>query len=387
MTTTFLQSEVQDPFQLYEEILSDNPVYWDDKNQLWAIYSYVDCKAILDNPSAYIPIANSNNDVGLNKSAYLIYGQLARLSNGLGHEIARETALFLFGKMKTIPISVILENLLQSNNDKGAMDWVDSVCKKLPNKVVLESFGFNAGDAEYISNHMGQLVKIMLPNKTPEQVLIVNEISEKIYGITEKHLIQTGIFEQEMKALSEKYQIDRGTIFSFAVSNLIGLFIQSYDAGRGVLSNSLLQILNQNNRVGAGLLDKKQIEAAVVETLRFDPPIHNTRRVATEDILLNDNLIKKGQSMFVVLAAANRDPEKFDNANVFNVDRPNNSQHLAFGSGGHECLAKYFSIHLAVETLSYFFGKFSNSKLIDVNIKYEPMINARLPKEILISLS
>ncbi len=52
--TLFLQSEIQDPYKLYETMLCENPVYWDDTNQLWAIYSYKSCKEILNKDSAHI---------------------------------------------------------------------------------------------------------------------------------------------------------------------------------------------------------------------------------------------------------------------------------------------------------------------------------------------
>jgi cytochrome P450 len=155
-----------------------------------------------------------------------------------------------------------------------------------------------------------------------------------------------------------------------AVSNLAGLLIQSFDAGRGTLSNTLLHSL-------------KHEQQDVTETLRFDSPIHNTRRIATEDI---DQNIKKGQSILIVLASANRDEKQFLHADTYDSSRSNNSTLLTFGAGAHACLAKQLSVNMATEALNFLFTTYPNTRLIQQGIEYEPLINARLPKQLLISL-
>ena len=243
-TTLFLQSEVQNPYKLYETMLRENPVYWDSSNNLWAIYSYEGCKTILCNPLAHIPATNHSNKDGLNEYALLITGKLARLSNGVQHEMAKQAAMLLFDNMKAIATNDIIEKHLEKVNEKGRIDWVNSICKKLPLMAVLKSFDFNEEDCDFILGKIEQLAKIMLPNKTPEQVAAINEISKEIYTITEKHLPATNFYKPLLNSISEKYKTGQDETASLCVSNLIGLFIQSYDAGRGILSNSLLQVID-----------------------------------------------------------------------------------------------------------------------------------------------
>jgi len=92
INTLFLQSEVQDPYKLYEQMLYDCPVFWDGTNKLWAIYSYKNCKEILSDPTIQIPSINCSNTDGLNEYTLAITGKLARISNGPQHEIAKQTA-------------------------------------------------------------------------------------------------------------------------------------------------------------------------------------------------------------------------------------------------------------------------------------------------------
>lgn len=379
--TLFLQSDTSDPYSIYQNMQKNNPVYWDEMNKIWAIYSYEDCVSILKNPKAEIPSINPNNEQKLNKKALAILTHLTRLSNGIRHEISKEIAMLLFSKMKSVDINSIISQLIQSNLIENKMDWVNSVCKKLPVLVVLKSFDFEEKDCEFILNQMESLVKIMLPQKTENHVRSINEVSEKIFSIAEKQLSSLNFYESLSAKISKPNSLSLDEITTIAISNLIGLFIQSFDAGRGVLSNSLLHILNNKT-----FSSKMEIEKSVIETLRFDPPIHNTRRIAVEDISIGKSLIKKDDSILVVLASANRDLDKFKNPINFDIERNNNNENLTFGIGGHMCLAKYFSILLATDALCFLFDNYKTTALLENNIQYEPMINARLPKKIRISL-
>jgi cytochrome P450 len=311
---------------------------------------------------------------------------LARLSNGIRHDISREAAMLLFSNMNAVTTNKILEQLLENRENKSELNWVNSVCKKLPVLVVLKSFDFNDKDSLFISENIAQLTQIMLPNKTQMQVDAINTIAKEIYGIAEKHLVTSAFYTILEKTLSEKYQISAKEILSLCVSNIIGLFIQSYDAGRGLLSNALLQILNKDHSFLNLVIERDWIQSVIIESLRFDPPIHTTRRVAVEDIVLNDTVIKKGDKIILILASANRDVNQFLNPQDFDPTRLNNGEHLTFGLGGHGCLAKYFSIQLATDALLYLFEQYKNVSLLDKNIEYEPLSNARLPKNILISI-
>ncbi len=380
-STLFLQSDVSDPYLIYKNMLQNNPIYWDETNKIWAIYSYEDCVSILKNPKAAIPVVNPNNEQKLNKKALEILNNLTRLSNGIQHEVSKEITILLFSKMKSVDINSIISQLIKDNLADNKIDWVNSVCKKLPVLVILKSFGFEEKDCDFISNQIESLVKIMLPQKTEAQVNSINEVSSAIFSIVEKQLSSLLFYQSLSSRISESNFLSPDEIKTISISNLIGLFIQSFDAGRGILSNSLLQIIEHKT-----FLNKTEMEKSVIETLRFDPPIHNTRRIATEDFYIGESQIKKGDSILIVLASANRDSEKFENATDFEVERINNNENLTFGIGGHMCLAKYFSIQLATDVLWFLFDNYKTIQLLENNIQYEPMINARLPKTIWISI-
>src|SRR5258706_6237926 len=383
-SAVFLQSDVSNPYEIYSQMLLSNPVFWDDKNKLWAIYSYVDCRRILTEPAARIPELNNKK---LNEYALLISGKFARLSNPPHHQIARQVAVELLEKIKQVSLPGILENLIQPVKRNNEIDWVNVVCKKLPVLAALKGFEFPDTDIEFIENRIQLLVKIMLPDKTAEQVDAINEITEEIYKIAKKNITRNDFLKNIIDINTTNDNIDKEDILTLCVSNLVGLMIQSYDAGRGLLSNSHMQGLLHKDSAEINLNDNNYFASSVLETLRFDPPVHNTRRILADDIFINEQKLKKGEAILVVLAAANRDPAQFNEPNKYNICRHNNSEHLTFGAGHHMCIAKYFSMNMASEALSWLFQKYKKVELPQQKIEYEPVANARLPKELFISFS
>jgi len=80
------------------------------------------------------------------------------------------------------------------------------------------------------------------------------------------------------------------------------------------------------------------IETAVEEFLRYDGAVErSTTRYAAEDVRINDQLIRRGTPVIVVLGAANRDPGHYEEADQLEITRQSN-KHLGFGYGIHYCL-------------------------------------------------
>ncbi|WP_112271705.1 cytochrome P450 [Lentzea terrae] len=77
---------------------------------------------------------------------------------------------------------------------------------------------------------------------------------------------------------------------------------------------------------------------AVDEVLRVDPPVLLTGRMCARDTTIAGIPVRRGQFITAVLAAANRDPDVFENPAAFDVTRPNARDHVSFGAGRHYCL-------------------------------------------------
>ncbi|GAA1789209.1 cytochrome P450 [Luedemannella flava] len=81
-------------------------------------------------------------------------------------------------------------------------------------------------------------------------------------------------------------------------------------------------------------------EKAVDETLRFDPPVQRTLRVAHEPLELEGRPVHKGQWVVTLIGAANRDPQLWADPGRFDIEREQTADHLAFSGGIHYCVGQ-----------------------------------------------
>lgn len=358
--TLFLQSDIADPYALYAEMRANKPVCFDESNDVWAVYTYPSCKRVLESGSAHIPALAAASMPLMNASSQTLTSHFARLANPPRHAEMRDAVMRLLACVQEVDAGQLLATLL---GESGECDWVSEVCKKLPVLAVMKAFGFSDADIGNVLPLMEPLTKIMLPHKTEAQATAINAAADEVLALAENHLARHFPSLAETEAMR-----------SLHAANLVGLLVQSVDAGRGILGNALLQ--------AARLPAIEDWQRLVVETLRYDPPIHNTRRVLTEEMELGGRLLPKGATVLVVLASANRDEDVFEDAGSFDMERGNNVAHLTFGAGTHSCAAHRFATRLAADTLRAFFREGRRVELLQEEISWEPMVNARLSKEI-----
>jgi cytochrome P450 len=85
------------------------------------------------------------------------------------------------------------------------------------------------------------------------------------------------------------------------------------------------------------------IERAVDEGLRAFPPVHVMFRTATESTTLEGTSFEVGDKVALLFAAANRDPQRFENPDSFDLRRSNARNHVAFGFGPHFCVGAHLA--------------------------------------------
>ncbi len=119
------------------------------------------------------------------------------------------------------------------------------------------------------------------------------------------------------------------------------LLVAGFETTVNLISNCVLALLahpGQWREVCDG--PRELAPKAVEETLRFDPPVQLTDRVALESAEIEGTAVAKGQRVVTLLAGANRDPEVFADPGTFSIHREAGAEHLAFSSGIHYCLGQ-----------------------------------------------
>jgi cytochrome P450 len=120
------------------------------------------------------------------------------------------------------------------------------------------------------------------------------------------------------------------------IANSVLTMIGGQETTTNLIGNGLLMLLNNPDQMARLMADLTLIPSAVEELLRYESPVQHTARIAPEDTMLGGKQIRKGQSVIAIMAAGNRDPERFPDPDVLDVGRQDN-RHLAFGWAAHFC--------------------------------------------------
>jgi cytochrome P450 len=119
------------------------------------------------------------------------------------------------------------------------------------------------------------------------------------------------------------------------------------------LCNLLVGLLTHPDQLAAIYEDHSLIPQAIEEALRWEPPLLSFGRQATVDTEIEGVPIAKGTQVNLVVAAADRDPSRWDRPDEFDIFRPQ-LPHVAFGTGNHVCLGIHFArmeLRVAMEQL------------------------------------
>lgn len=123
------------------------------------------------------------------------------------------------------------------------------------------------------------------------------------------------------------------------LANVFFLFVAGagFETTTGLIGSGIHALLTHPEQRAALLADPSRVDDAVEEALRFESPVQVTNRNALQDLEIGGRQVRAGESVLVVLAAANRDPEVFPDPDRFDITRQGRPNH-AFGVGIHFCL-------------------------------------------------
>src|ERR1039458_5422849 len=129
-----------------------------------------------------------------------------------------------------------------------------------------------------------------------------------------------------------------------------------------LIGNGVLTLLRNPGEMERLRNDLSLIPSAVEEMLRYESPSQHTARMCPSDREMGGKRIQKRQAVIAVMAAANRDPERFPNPDRFDITRKDN-RHLAFGYAAHFCFGAPLARVEGQVVLEAFLRHFANVTL------------------------
>jgi cytochrome P450 len=83
--------------------------------------------------------------------------------------------------------------------------------------------------------------------------------------------------------------------------------------------------------------DRSLVEPTIEELLRWEPPAPHVGRYVAKETEIQGQTVPAGSAILFLVGAANRDEDRFEHAEQFDIHRPG-SANLTFGFGAHFCL-------------------------------------------------
>lgn len=148
------------------------------------------------------------------------------------------------------------------------------------------------------------------------------------------------------------------------LNTAIMLLIGGHETTVNMIANGVLTLLRNPEVIGRLQREPEFIARVFEELLRYEPPAQVTpTRVALTEVTIGGVTIPRGASIWVMWAAANRDPEHFADPDRFDPDRGNND-HLGFGSGIHSCFGAPLARLETQIALIELFRRLENPRLV-----------------------
>ncbi len=168
------------------------------------------------------------------------------------------------------------------------------------------------------------------------------------------------------------------------IANSLFLMTAGHETATNQLSNGMLALLRHPEQAELLRESPELVDRAVDEILRYDSAVQITARVAVRDAEIAGRRVRSGETVVMVLGAANRDPAAFDDPFRFDVRRPPKGAlgHAAFGYGAHRCLGAALAREELRVAVPIVLRRFPHLRLASEAITHQPTLDFRGPERL-----
>jgi len=344
-----------DPFGFYADLLESAPVLWSERHRAWLISRYDDVAAAFRHEQMGVdrvaPYLNGQlDDAGRERfrGVFEILGKWLVFLDAPDHTRLRGLMFKAFTPRavrqlqdKVQEVAAEQAEIVRRRLEAGeVVDLVKDFCEPIPPAIFSEMFGYSRDDDEALKLWTDELG--MFINGAPAEPGRDERVKEAVEAMDAyfRVLIEQQRKEPQDNILSGLVQAnEEGDVLSDLelIATCITLIDAGYKTVQNAMSGALFALLRAEVAWDRWAADPAIATSATEECLRLFGPGKTTVRRAKGDIEFGGVTINDGSRVYLMLAAANRDPRRFERPNEFLLDRTDN-QHLSFGHGMHFCL-------------------------------------------------
>ena len=371
---------VKNPYPLLHELRTQEPVYWSEAVGAWLLTRYDDVLVTMKDTAHF----SNENRLG-QAVAYLPPEKRANFkpfedhykTKGLLHSdppdhtrlralITKEFTPKVVEQMKP-QIQKVVDGLLDSAEKKGKMDVVPDLAEALPIGVIAEILGVPVEDRHFFKKWTDAILGFQGVNKPAEEDLLraqeslldlraylVDMISQRRRSPRQDLMTKFVAVESEGERLSE----------AELINTCATLFTAGHETTLSLPSNTIYTLLANPDQLQLLRQNPELLTSALEESLRFESPVSRQSRLMKADAELGGKTLRKGEMLFQMLNAVNRDPEYFTDPDKFDIRRKNN-RHMAFGQGIHFCVGAPLARAEGFIAVGTVIRRFPNLRLVD----------------------
>ncbi|WP_375451008.1 cytochrome P450 [uncultured Devosia sp.] len=373
----------QDPYAFYSAVHAGSPAFfWEDYGH-WCFAGFRQVSALLRDKRFGRQILHvaTREELGLPEpKAHTAHFDLTEKYSLLTLEPPAHTRLrtlvnraFVSRHVEHLrPRIVALANeMIDSFEGQDSVDLITAFAAPIPAIVIAEMLGLPAAMAPQLLNWSNRMVAMYMFGVTEDIEHDANRASFDFMAYLR------GVIDERRKAPREDLLTHmltaehNGTRLTDeeVISTAILLLNAGHEATVHTTGNGVKSILQSGFDPASLFASDAQAAATVEECLRFDAPLHMFTRYALSDLEYEGIAFKKGDTIGLMLGAANRDPLRFDDANSFDPFRGDGAN-VSFGAGIHFCIGA----PLARIELQVAFGELFR-RLPNLRIAEEPRYN------------
>ncbi len=336
------------PYPTYRRILLEDPVYWSDFFGGWYLMRYKDVADAMQDkrisakrpPISKLPQSEQQNILPLIEtlSKWILFcdpPEHTRLRVMFNKAFTPRIIDSMAERIQTL-----VDELIDGVYEQGHLDIIHNLAYPMPAIVIAQMLGANSEDREQFKKWSSDLAKFFGMFRIKPEILTsakqsILEMKEYFRYILEqrRHTPQDDLMSSLIFAQEKGNSLDDDEL----LSNCVFLTFAGHETTTNLIANGLLALLENPEQMQKLKDDPSLVTTTVEEFLRYDSPIQRQARIAVTDLEIDGKQISQGQRLFLVIGAANRDPEQFLNPDKLDITRPQNP-HLAFGKGTHFCL-------------------------------------------------
>lgn len=359
------------PYPFYADLVARRPLYRDEALQMWVASSAAAVSAVLTSDLCRVrPPAEPVPKALLGSPAAEIFRHLVRMNDGAGHCPFKQAVSGALGSVDPARATAESRRWAERLESGRLADFAF----ELPVAVVASLLGVPEEALPETVLWMRSLVPSFVPGCDPETLGRGKAAAGQLLDLFRdllRDLPRTGSGMGLLATLAQEARRVGREDETVIAANGIGFMFQAHDATAGLIGNTLVALAS--HRIDAGRLAE-----AVQETLRYDPPVQNTRRFVARDGVVAGQAMREGDAILVVLAAADRDPAANPDPDRFDVFRQDR-RIFTFGAGVHACPGEALATTIAQAGIERLLSTGFDPEQFAAARVYRPSANARIP--------